>query len=398
MALRHPYAVCSTLGGARRSASLACLCHRHISWLRIVACTGGLLLGVLDLPALAQSVSEEPQSTQEPAGHAMPPPTPAVNLRGFGDIGWFATKEDRARARSSFSLGQLDLFPTARVAPDLSFLAEIVIEADERNEPKVELERLLMRFAPLDSFVVSAGRYHTSIGYYNTAFHHSSLMQTTIGRPLLFAFEDEGGMLPVHDVGISISGSVSRWGARWEYTTEIGNGRASNPDSAEPVQGAVDDNDAKAIGFALSARPTRARTLSVGVSVRTDRLTPAGADPVREWLLGAHTAYQRRGLELVAEGVVIRHTRDGAETITSRGGYVQASYPLGRLIPYTRYDVVSPDDRDPYFFRTSWRRGPLAGLRWDVADTAALKIEGRRHRLRDGGTINLIQVNLSFGF
>jgi len=36
------------------------------------------------------------------------------------------------------------------------------------------------------------GRYHTAIGWYNTAYHHSAWMQTAIGRPLLFAFETTG--------------------------------------------------------------------------------------------------------------------------------------------------------------------------------------------------------------
>ncbi|MEQ1908972.1 MAG: hypothetical protein ABMA15_09125 [Vicinamibacterales bacterium] len=328
----------------------------------------------------------------------MPTPALAVSVRGFGDTGWSATKTSGAPGNSSFALGQLDFFPTARISDEVSFLAEIVIEADQSNEPKVELERLLLRYAPLDSFAVSVGRYHTAIGYYNTAYHHSSLMQTTIGRPLLFAFEDEGGILPVHDVGVSISGSVTRLGARWEYTTEIGNGRASSPDGSEPVQGSLDDNAAKAVGFALSARPIRAKNASIGVSVRRDRLTPAGADAVRELLIGSSFVYQGSRVEFLAEGVVLRHARKGGETLTSKGGYIQASYRSGLLTPYARFEFIDPDDQDPYFAHASWKRGPLAGLRWDVANMAALKVEITRHRFVQGETANTVQANLSFGF
>jgi hypothetical protein len=327
----------------------------------------------------------------------MSPPAAAISLRGFGDIGWAPTTTTDAPARSSFALGQLDFFPAGRLTDEVSFLAEVVIEADDNNEPKVELERLLMRYAPLDSFAVSVGRYHTAIGYYNTAYHHSSLMQTTIGRPLLFDFEDEGGMLPVHDVGISISGSVARLGARWDYTTEIGNGRHSDPFGGEPVQGALDDNAAKAVGFALSARPARMKAASLGVSLRTDKLTPAGADPVRELLFGAHAVYQTSTVEVLAEGVVLRHSREGAETLSSNGGYVQASYRSGQLTPYARYEFVDSDDRDPYFANAASQHGPLVGLRWDVADMAAVKAEFTRRRF-DGGSTNTFQVNLSFGF
>lgn len=370
-----------------------------MAWLGLLVCVGSLLLGPLRSTVFAQTKPED-ATAQEPQEHGsgMPTPAVAVNLRGFGDVGWSATKSPGAPASSTFSLGQLDFFPTARVSDEVSFLAEIVIEADQSNEPKVELERLLLRYAPLDIFAVSVGRYHTAIGYYNTAYHHSSLMQTAIGRPMLFAFEDDGGILPVHDVGVSISGNATRLGARWEYTTEIGNGRASEPYGSEPVQGTLDDNRAKAFGFALSARPTRARNASLGMSVRTDRMTPTGSDPVRELLFGAHFVYQSSRVELMAEGVVLHHASKGRETLTSKGSYMQASYRAGRLTPYARYDIIDPDDQDPYFARASWQRGPLAGVRWDVANMAALKVEASHQRFLHGQTANTVQANLSFGF
>ena len=388
-----------TVSDAGPSHGLAHLRRHAVVWLGPLACVGGLLLGPLHSPVAAQTLSEEPATEQEPAGHGtMPAPALAVNLRGFGDAGWSATKTPGAPATSTFALGQLDFFPTARISDEVSFLAEIVIEAGQTNEPKVDLERLLVRYAPLDSVAVSVGRYHTAIGFYNTAYHHSSLMQTTIGRPLLFAFEDEGGILPIHDVGVSVSGSVTRLGARWEYTTEVGNGRASNPYGAEPVQGTLDDNAAKAVGFSLSARPTRAKNASLGISLRTDRFTPAGTDPIRELLLGTHVVYQTPRVEFLAEGVVLHHTPKGGATLTSTGGYVQASYRSGVLTPYARYEMIDPDDQDPYFARTSWQRGPLAGVRWDVANMAALKVEITHRRFVQGMTANTIQANLSFGF
>jgi len=48
-------------------------------------------------------------------------------------------------------------------------------------------------------------RYHTAIGYYNTAYHHSTWFQTTTGRPFLFEFEDKGGPF------LSITWGVPIW-------------------------------------------------------------------------------------------------------------------------------------------------------------------------------------------
>src|SRR5207247_10157642 len=51
--------------------------------------------------------------------------------------------------------------------------------------------------------------------------------QTTIDRPFIFAFEDEGGILPVHNVGLSASGQIPSGRLGLRYIAEIGNGRTS---------------------------------------------------------------------------------------------------------------------------------------------------------------------------
>jgi hypothetical protein len=50
------------------------------------------------------------------------------------------------------------------------------------------------------------GRFHSSIGYYNTAFHQGEWFQTAIGRPFMYEFDDTGGPLPLQEVGITASG------------------------------------------------------------------------------------------------------------------------------------------------------------------------------------------------
>ena len=41
----------------------------------------------------------------------------------------------------------------------------------------------------------------------------------------MFAFEDEGGVLPVHEVGVNVHGTVPGTGSAFHYLAEIGNGR-----------------------------------------------------------------------------------------------------------------------------------------------------------------------------
>ena len=82
-------------------------------------------------------------------------------------------------------------------------------------------------------FNFGVGRFHTSIGYYNTAFHQGEWFQTAIGRPFMYQFDDTGGPLPLQEVGVSTSGILPSGKLGLHYVVEAGNGRAhllgSNP-------------------------------------------------------------------------------------------------------------------------------------------------------------------------
>jgi hypothetical protein len=170
-----------------------------------------------------QAVAEFDSKTQQ---HAMESSAPRLQLRGYGDVSYAAS--DRPGSTNSFALGQLNLFITSRLTDRVSFLTETVIEADPvNNEFGIEPERLLLLYSVNDYLNLSIGRYHTAIGFYNTAYHHSALMQTTMRRPFLFQFEDNGGILPIHNVGVSATGFISR-AAGLHYVAEIGNGRSAH--------------------------------------------------------------------------------------------------------------------------------------------------------------------------
>ena len=132
-----------------------------------------------------------------------------LNIRGFGDVTLHG--DTRRGDTTSFTLGQLDLFITSDISEKFKFLSEIVFEAGDNNIFGVDLERYLLQFSPNDYFNISAGRYHTAIGYYNTAYHHSTWLQTATGRPFLFQFEDNNGILPIHNVGVSVTGVMFTW-------------------------------------------------------------------------------------------------------------------------------------------------------------------------------------------
>jgi hypothetical protein len=55
---------------------------------------------------------------------------------------------------------------------------------------------------------IDAGRYHTDLGFFSANYHYGNWFATTVRRPLLFNWEDRGGPLPLHNVGLTASGRL----------------------------------------------------------------------------------------------------------------------------------------------------------------------------------------------
>src|SRR6185436_4288695 len=161
------------------------------------------------------------QDGQAPPDHQTHegPPVSEVFIRAFGSINWGATNEHGVP--NSFALGQFALLATSTLSDHFSVLVEVVLEGSQTTEVVTDLERLQITYRLNDHLRVSAGRYHTAIGYYNTAFHHGAFFETATGRPRVFEFEDEGGVLPVHEVGITSTGSIPGTGSQLFYVAEV---------------------------------------------------------------------------------------------------------------------------------------------------------------------------------
>jgi hypothetical protein len=212
--------------------------------------------------------------------------TPHLQIQGFADFNFRASNEKGKT--SSFSLGQLDLFITSQLSEKFSVLSELILEAGEDNAFTFEAHRLLLKYSLSDYLNLSAGRYHTAIGYYNTAYHHGSWFQTAANRPFLFTFESKGGILPLHNVGVTATGRIPSAPLGLRYVAEIGNGRASRSPQARPVQTAVDENNGKSFNLGVFARPSQVPGLQTGFSVYHDRLTPNGVPKVGQTIMAAH--------------------------------------------------------------------------------------------------------------
>ena len=356
----------------------------------------------------APPVNEVEQQAESTMPERMDLSKTLLRIRGFGDTTLHG--DTQKGDNTAFSLGQLDLFVTSDISEKFKFLSEIVFEGGpdniygitrgETNTFTVDIERYLVQYSYNDYLNVEAGRWHTAIGYYNTAYHHSTWFQTTTDRPFLFDFEDRGGILPIHTVGVSASGLIPSGSLGLHYVAEVGNGRASrSPIDQEPVQNEVDDQSHKAFNLAIFARPEAIRGLQVGFSAYRDLLAPANSPKIGETILATHVVFVRPQFEWLNEALVVRHSVFGtSQVFNTPGFYTQISKQFGSYRPYFRYQYVNASNTEPIFPDVRLRQGPSVGLRYDASESVALKLQYDYTALRGQAAISALALQIGFTF
>jgi hypothetical protein len=284
---------------------------------------------------------------------------------------------------TTFQAGELDLFITSKLSRHLNFVGEVVFGPDTTNEFGVDIERYQLTYRANPYFSASGGRFHTSIGYYNTAYHHGNWFSTAEGRPIMYLFEDSGGILPVHMVGISFSGAVpntEKLGLHW--IAEVGNGLSSNPDATESVQNFYSDRNYKATNLAAYIRPERFSGLQIGGSWYHDGLNPAQAQNplplplVLQNIESAHVVYFSSNWEFLSEGVLLsNHVTGMSSSYRSPMTYIQVARKFGIYKPYFRYQYVRDNPNDPINLLKGTYYGPSVGMRVDFSNFAAFKLQ-----------------------
>lgn len=328
------------------------------------------------------------------------PGTEGLQFRGFSDAGFSAT--DQKGSHSTFSHGAFNLFMTSKVTDKVSVLAELLFEFDPSNGVHTDLERMLINYSVSDYLNLSAGRFHTSIGYYNTTYHHASWLLTTVNRPFLFAFEDQGGILPTHNVGVAASGLIPSGPVGLHWVAEMGNGRTSHSVSgavAEPVQTAQDENSRKSYNFAAFARPAGVPGFQAGFSVYGDRLYPTIGPKIAETIWDGYLTYHPSGLEFTNEAVVMRHAIEGSSQVFHNTGFYSIlSKNLGRYRPYFSYEYLNIARNEPVWGGVGLRHGPSTGLRYELNESVAFKLEYFRLLRRAIADVSGVRTQISFTF
>src|SRR6266568_3594030 len=307
---------------------------------------------------------------------------PSLQIRGFGDIDFSAT--DQKGSVSGFDLGQFVLHLASPLSEKVSYFGEVSFTAQPSGYD-LQVERTIIRYDYNDYFKMSFGKYHTPIGYWNTAFHHGAWLQTTISRPEMVKIG--GTFTPIHFVGLLAEGNLPSGGLGLGYSVGLGNGRSSILSRAGD---SGDINDNRAWVASVFARPTRFYGLQLGGSVYGDKLTPQPGNNFSELITAADVVWTKERPEFLSEFANVHH-RDlrTSQIFNSQAFYIQLAYRLPWLEdkwkPYYRFEYIHRPLNEPVWDVSGVSSvedlvGSTVGVRYDITNYAAFKGEYRNQR------------------
>lgn len=315
-------------------------------------------------------------------------------IHGFADVNYLFTERE---VDDGFYLGQFVGHAAVGLTEHLAVFSEVSLTG-HTNEYTIELERLVLRYDFFDQLKISAGRYHTPVSYWNTAFHHGLWLQTTVGRPQYTRF---GSMfVPIHFVGLLAEGNLPTNELSPGYFIGVGNGRSA---SLARAGDSGDVNDHRAWLAGVYVRPALIYGLQAGVSIYRDRIEQNV--PVNETILSAHVVWAKESPEIIAELAQVTHSPvDGpGDTVRNYAYYVQAAYrlpqPWRRFKPYARLEWIDSPSEDPVFGALQMEYDAmLVGIRYDFSMLAALKLEYRNEQFAGADRTNSLYIQASFTF
>lgn len=318
-----------------------------------------------------------------------------LKLHGFADVGLVAASK---RRDAGAAVGSLDLYMTPQFGERAKGLIELVFETDD-GRLAVDLERLQLGYAFSDALTLWAGRFHTPFGSWNTAFHHGLQIQTAATRPRFLEFEDAGGVLPVHTIGVWGTGAAKFGAGRLSYDVYAGNAPTIELEDRDAAGSGVLDpgmGSSRARGVTLGANVGFAigaggQGLTLGAHLLRSRIADNATAPSRTRLQthGLWATFETDAWQLAGELYRFRNLQLGDGAVRSSSAwYLQAARSVGDWTPYARLERGDYDQRDAYFALQasgdSYRRTVL-GVRYELTPTMALKLEANRTRLLDRG-------------
>lgn len=331
---------------------------------------------------------------------------------GAGDLLLFPSitsvhqsEQDVDMAAEKF-LPSVDIFYTNEFS-QTRFLAEFL-----KSSQEAELERLQIGWRILPGKTLWAGRFHNALSFWNTQMHHGDFMQSSLSRPTVANYEDEHGPLPAHISGFLIESSRTSGDSEINYTAGLGIGPTFDA-TLKPLDLLDPSHPGKiAASFRMGFHPEAGNPNQFGAALGyakipfsnalTDPVNHVMVDEVRQTVFSTFLNFEKDKFHLMGELFVFDDRVSGASTsrYTTVSGYLQPEYKpgeSGRTTLYARIEATPQAASDGYLSllpEFSPHQG-VAGLRFDITPTQAIKVEAGRTTRQDSLEFNSVSAQWS---
>jgi hypothetical protein len=269
---------------------------------------------------------------------------------------------------------------------DLRFLAEYILSNKES-----ELERLQLGWQINEDNIGWLGRFHSPSRYWNSVYHHGQYMQTSITRPLVEKFEDEGGVLPTHVTGLMLENLHKLQGLDG-FRTSFSVGTAALISNFELKPFDVLDASSKhkeAVDLRLAYLPDLFGENQFGLlfnwsDMAVEDNTIAQQDGllhVKQGVIGAYVDWREQQWRILANLTYVDNQmimQTGEQTDTFSAVYFQAEYEIDqKWIIFGRMEDTHDKGDSAYLklFPYAVLQRNMLGLRYDFYRNNALTLE-----------------------
>jgi len=334
-----------------------------------------------------------------------------LQMHGFMDVGYANnTMADPVNFPKGFFVGSLSFYLTPHFGDKVKALVEPNFEVTPDGAVATDLERVQIGYTFSDAATGWMGRFHTPYGYWNTAFHHGAQMQTSVMRPRFLDFEDKGGILPAHMVGLWGTGKVRAGDGKFTYDIFAGNGPKivmgqnpvdpTNPSIAVPQSGGIldmnqagDDNHQAMVGINIgyefsgmmdglrfAVHSMRGDVIDDSNGTLPPPPLPSTNNKTELNMVGGSLVYLGNEWELMTELYRFNNKDKSGNNnqYKSSASYLQIGRAFGSFTPYIRKEITNLDQQDNYFRMQASGQSYTryaGGFKYDLDPKASIKIE-----------------------
>lgn len=272
------------------------------------------------------------------------------------------------------------------VKSDFRFLTEYILSTYES-----ELERFQLGWQADENNIGWVGRFHSPSSYWNAAYHHGQYLQTSVTRPLIARFEDEGGIVPTHVTGLMLETMHDLQGSA-SFQTTVSFGKTSVIGDLELIAFDLLDASSKhreGVDIRLAYLPDQFDDNQFGLLLKWSDLVVddspiaelQGLEQVEQAVIGAYVDWRIRDGKVLANlsylnNQMIKQAQEQTDTFFA--AYLQAEYIFNqKWTVYGRVEDTPGAEDSEYLelFPFAIIERQMLGLRFDFYSNNALTLE-----------------------